>query len=994
MTIVPQPLTLSSSSTNDEISAISASTSTTAEAAEPELPQVFATGQSTSPKLQTAITEAISRALSKLPTPPSIPSGAQVSRMQIDLALVFISSLYTEPLSQVVPWVLSSIEANTKRTNVGTQRGYGGVKHVIGGSAGGIIGTTEEFEGVPAVSITLALLPDVSIHTFHIKGNKKGVDNITELVTTTTTKDNDDDDDEPIFMILPTPAFQNEILISNIQYAYPKSCIFGGVTSTVSSLSRARIFVYSSPSSNIENDAYNNQDTTTNTIPEISTYGDGCIGLVMSGDIYVDTMIAQGAKPVGGVYRITATGSATTPTTATAGDLSNSNNEDEEKNSVAGSSGSSTISSIVLDELATTATTNDETDDNDERMNSSSSSSVMTESQKQREVKRSQLIADYAKARIPKPPLAEANFIMKRLSDDDQSFMRKTLLVGLERGSNNNSGNIGSGQMSNTNELEQLAQGDGHRYIVHQVASAGMKDGSVTFPLGSVHINIDNRCRFYVRDGDFAKKEVEALWMGYKKKDEMESSMTLLNIEEGEELDNARGPPTACLILPTLDRGIKLFGGKAGYESGIASKYLPSTTSIFGFFTNGVLGRLDDGSSTMDGANENMLHGSSSQYVVFRSKTRRPLYLPRVTEAVQEESVSRLLAASVTEDQIDVSGTAPRFENGELIVRRREIHSGRTLSVSTVEWSVAEKMAKPTSVLEGYMWEKETQVDRLRERVPLAQLMTNTMASMKDPKTPKPKDWIGSVIRAAGENGKFVIIPECKRMEPVSGSLRQRYDLPKLVKQLTVAGAPAISINSDGVLFGGSMDDITMAREASDAAALVEPGLPVLASDLLLYPYQLYKLRLAGADAVTIIVGALEGKDLLYLTKIARTVQLQVVASVTTKVQISMLNMLNAGSIVALVISNRDLETFDFDGSGRQALTLLQSEELKTFREKHGDGIPILVEGRVGFVGADGDSATYIKALKDAGAFGAIIGGGIATIAEEDVANTLASWSL
>ena len=341
-----------------------------------------------------------------------------------------------------------------------------------------------------------------------------------------------------------------------------------------------------------------------------------------------------------------------------------------------------------------------------------------------------------------------------------------------------------------------------------------------------------------------------------------------------------------------------MFGGKAGYESGIASKYLPSTTSIFGFFTNGVLGRLDDGSSTMDGANENMLHGSSSQYVVFRSKTRRPLYLPSVTEAVQEESVSRLLAASVTEDQIDVSGiegggvtAAPRSENGELIVRRREIHSGRTLSVSTVEWSVAEKMAKPTSVLEGYMWEKETQVDRLRERVPLAQLMTNTMASMKDPKTPKPKDWIGSVIRAAGENGKFVIIPECKRMEPVSGSLRQRYDLPKLVKQFTVDGAPAISINSDGVLFGGSMDDITMAREASDAAALVEPGLPVPASDLLLYPYQLYKLRLAGADAVTIIVGALEGKDLLYLTKIARTVQLQVVASVTTKVQISMLNM-------------------------------------------------------------------------------------------------------
>lgn len=46
---------------------------------------------------------------------------------------------------------------------------------------------------------------------------------------------------------------------------------------------------------------------------------------------------------------------------------------------------------------------------------------------------------------------------------------------------------------------------------------------------------------------------------------------------------------------------------------------------------------------------------------------------------------------------------APRSSNGELILRRREIHSGRSLTVSTVEWSVAEKKAVPTSALEGWM---------------------------------------------------------------------------------------------------------------------------------------------------------------------------------------------------------------------------------------------------------------------------------------------------
>jgi indole-3-glycerol phosphate synthase len=240
-------------------------------------------------------------------------------------------------------------------------------------------------------------------------------------------------------------------------------------------------------------------------------------------------------------------------------------------------------------------------------------------------------------------------------------------------------------------------------------------------------------------------------------------------------------------------------------------------------------------------------------------------------------------------------------------------------------------------------------------------------------------------------------------MEPVSGSLRKRYDVVNLVKQLTLAGAPALSVNSDGVLFGGSMDDIRSAREASSSAAadfdssfsdgVVAP--PVLASDLLLYPYQLYKQLLAGADAVTLVVAALERKDLLYLTKIAKTIQLQVVASVTSEVQISMLSELESGSISALVVSNRDLETFDFDITGGQALALLQGDAMASFRKKNGKEVPVLIEGRVGIVGAtEGGRVEYIKALKDAGAFGAIIGGGFARIDDGDVTKCYVSWSL
>ena len=91
-------------------------------------------------------------------------------------------------------------------------------------------------------------------------------------------------------MLLPSPSFQNELddFLRGLSNAYgPSATIFGGVASTVSSLSRARLFRFD------VNDRYCTQ-----------TLGDGCIGVVLSGDVQVKVLVAQGAKPVGGVYRV------------------------------------------------------------------------------------------------------------------------------------------------------------------------------------------------------------------------------------------------------------------------------------------------------------------------------------------------------------------------------------------------------------------------------------------------------------------------------------------------------------------------------------------------------------------------------------------------------------------------------------------------------------------------------------------------------------------
>lgn len=131
-------------------------------------PQVFASGYSPKLDLHEAIQEATASALQALPKPIDKDSC-------IDLALITISSLYdgqSQP-SIVVPAVLSSASV------------YGnGVQNLIGCTTGGIIAstanldstakedseevqpracTTIESEGVPGVSVTLCLLPDVNV---------------------------------------------------------------------------------------------------------------------------------------------------------------------------------------------------------------------------------------------------------------------------------------------------------------------------------------------------------------------------------------------------------------------------------------------------------------------------------------------------------------------------------------------------------------------------------------------------------------------------------------------------------------------------------------------------------------------------------------------------------------------------------------------------------------------------------------------------------------
>lgn len=309
---------------------------------------------------------------------------------------------------------------------------------------------------------------------------------------------NDTDDISTAVCLLPSPAFLNHLddFLKGLQVAIPaESQTFGAVASTVSSLSRARLFHYSKIS-NVESQSRED---------DLYTHGRGCVGVMFRGDIQVDILVARGAKPVGGTYRI-------------------------------GDGQESTIRSLILDHVHTDYA----------------------------DAESSNWIKYAARTGTPKPPLAEANYLLKHLlTDDEAHFMRRTLLIGVEQ---NN--------ITNTKgEIERLICGEDYSYEVYQVASAGLKDGSVTLPLDCVNLKVGQRVRFFVREGGYAKRELHALWTAYNES----SSNDLIT--------------SGCFMFPSLDRGTKIFGGRPGYESGfVSSKFLPNINSMSGFFANGVIG--------------------------------------------------------------------------------------------------------------------------------------------------------------------------------------------------------------------------------------------------------------------------------------------------------------------------------------------------------------------------------------------------------------------
>lgn len=197
---------------------------------------------------------------------------------------------------------------------------------------------------------------------------------------------------------------------------------------------------------------------------------------------------------------------------------------------------------------------------------------------------------------------------------------------------------------------------------------------------------------------------------------------------------------------------------------------------------------------------------------------------------------------------------------------------------------------KTDTVLDRILEHKVNEVAVRRSLVTLNQIMEAAKIAFA------PRDFAASLR----SEDRVMLIAEVKKASPSKGVLIEDFDPLKLGKVYADNGAAAISVLTDERFFQGHMNYMTGVRAAVNV--------PVLRKEFVIDPYQVYEARAGDADAVLLIVAALEDAQLADLH--ALITELGMAALVEVHDEDEMERALKLGATV-IGVNNRDLKTFD-----------------------------------------------------------------------------------
>jgi indole-3-glycerol phosphate synthase len=157
--------------------------------------------------------------------------------------------------------------------------------------------------------------------------------------------------------------------------------------------------------------------------------------------------------------------------------------------------------------------------------------------------------------------------------------------------------------------------------------------------------------------------------------------------------------------------------------------------------------------------------------------------------------------------------------------------------------------------------------------------------------------------------GCLGLIAEVKRASPSVGTISPDFDYLTIGRTYDKAGASAISVLTDEKYFQGRLDYMTLIRQ--------ETGIPVLRKDFIVHEAQIYEAVCAGADAILLIVAALDQDTLVRLLDTAHAFQLEVLVEVHDLPELE--RALDTDARI-IGVNNRNLKTFTVDLAATETL--------------------------------------------------------------------------
>jgi len=241
------------------------------------------------------------------------------------------------------------------------------------------------------------------------------------------------------------------------------------------------------------------------------------------------------------------------------------------------------------------------------------------------------------------------------------------------------------------------------------------------------------------------------------------------------------------------------------------------------------------------------------------------------------------------------------------------------------------------TILSQILASKRVEVEGRRAQMPLQELQARL------PDLPPTRRFLDALHHTPNP---IALIAEVKRASPSKGVIRAEFDPLTLAQRYAEAGADALSILTDEPYFGGRLEYLARIRS--------HVPLPLLRKDFIVDTYQIYESRVMGADAILLIVAAVESDATLReWRELAESLGLDALVEVHTEAELE--RALRTGATL-IGINNRNLHTFE---------TRLQT----TF-----DLLPRVPPDRVVVSESGIETAEQVRALHQAGVQAMLVG--------------------